>query len=35
MDYEKVAKRIEKDKAMFVGTEIEGKTLGECGCFPP
>lgn len=25
------AKRIEKDKAMFVGTEIEGKTLGVVG----
>lgn len=31
MDYEKVAKRIEKDKAMFVGSEIEGKTLGVVG----
>ncbi|KAG2492025.1 hypothetical protein HYH03_009754 [Edaphochlamys debaryana] len=31
MDYEKVAKRIEKDKAKFVGTEIEGKTLGVIG----
>lgn len=31
MDYEKVSKRIEKDKAMFVGNEIEGKTLGVVG----
>lgn len=31
MDYEKIAKRIEKDKAKFVGTEIEGKTLGVIG----
>ncbi len=31
MDYEKIAKRIEKDKAMFVGSEIEGKTLGVIG----
>ncbi len=31
MDYEKVSKRIEKDKAKFVGTEIEGKTLGVVG----
>ena len=31
MDYDKVARRIEKDKAMFVGTEIEGKTLGVIG----
>jgi lactate dehydrogenase-like 2-hydroxyacid dehydrogenase len=31
MNYEKVAKRIEKDKAKFVGTEIEGKTLGVVG----
>jgi phosphoglycerate dehydrogenase-like enzyme len=31
MDYDKVAKRIEKDKAMFVGNEIEGKTLGVIG----
>lgn len=31
MDYDKVAKRIEKDKAMFVGSEIEGKTLGVVG----
>lgn len=30
-DYEKVAKRIEKDKAKFVGNEIEGKTLGVVG----
>jgi hypothetical protein len=29
MDYDKVAKRIEKDKAQFVGNEIEGKTLGK------
>ena len=31
MDYEKIAKRIEKDKAKFVGNEIEGKTLGVIG----
>lgn len=31
MDYEKVAKRIEKDKAKFVGSEIRGKTLGVIG----
>eukprot|EP00798_Chlamydomonas_sp_ICE-L_P003150 gene3150-13162_t len=31
MDYEKCAKRIEKDKAMFVGREIQGKTLGVIG----
>eukprot|EP00798_Chlamydomonas_sp_ICE-L_P022426 gene22426-29538_t len=31
MDYDACAKRIEKDKAMFVGTEIEGKTLGVIG----
>lgn len=31
MDYDKIAKRIEKDKAKFVGTEIEGKTLGVVG----
>ncbi|KAG2498412.1 hypothetical protein HYH03_003671 [Edaphochlamys debaryana] len=31
MDYEKVAKRIEKDKAKFVGSEIQGKTLGVIG----
>ena len=31
MDYEKIAKRIEKDKAQFVGNEIEGKTLGVIG----
>ena len=31
MDYDKVAKRIEKDKAKFVGCEIEGKTLGVVG----
>jgi D-3-phosphoglycerate dehydrogenase len=31
MDYEKIAKRIEKDKAKFVGCEIEGKTLGVIG----
>lgn len=31
MDYDKVAKRIEKDKAQFVGNEIEGKTLGVVG----
>uniref|UniRef100_A0A7S0RH56 Phosphoglycerate dehydrogenase n=1 Tax=Chlamydomonas leiostraca TaxID=1034604 RepID=A0A7S0RH56_9CHLO len=31
MDYDKVSKRIEKDKAMFVGNEIEGKTLGVVG----
>ncbi|GLC46137.1 hypothetical protein PLESTB_001194100 [Pleodorina starrii] len=30
-EYEKAAKRIEKDKAMFVGTEIQGKTLGVVG----
>ncbi|GLI61317.1 hypothetical protein VaNZ11_003673 [Volvox africanus] len=30
-EYDKQAKRIEKDKAMFVGTEIEGKTLGVVG----
>jgi hypothetical protein len=31
MNYDKIAKRIEKDKAMFVGSEIEGKTLGVIG----
>jgi len=30
-DYAKIDKRIEKDKAMFGGTEIEGKTLGVIG----
>ncbi len=30
-DYDKIAKRIEKDKAKFVGNEIEGKTLGVVG----
>jgi D-3-phosphoglycerate dehydrogenase len=30
-DYAKVAKRIEGDKAMFVGQEIAGKTLGVVG----
>jgi D-3-phosphoglycerate dehydrogenase len=30
-DYEKVSKRIEADKKMFVGCEIEGKTLGVVG----
>lgn len=30
-DYDKVSKRIEKDKAMFVGQEISGKTLGVVG----
>jgi D-3-phosphoglycerate dehydrogenase len=31
MDYDKIAKRIEKDKAKFVGNEIAGKTLGVVG----
>ncbi|KAG1673566.1 hypothetical protein FOA52_003866 [Chlamydomonas sp. UWO 241] len=31
MDYEKIAKRIEVDKAKFVGCEIAGKTLGVVG----
>jgi len=31
MDYDKIAKRIEKDKAKFVGCEIAGKTLGVVG----
>jgi hypothetical protein len=31
MNYDKISKRIEKDKAMFVGNEIEGKTLGVVG----
>lgn len=30
-DYEKVNARIEKDKAFFVGNEIQGKTLGVIG----
>ena len=30
-DYAKISVRIEKDKAMFGGTEIEGKTLGVIG----
>jgi len=30
-DYAKIDKRIEKDKAMFGGREIEGKTLGVIG----
>ena len=30
-DYAKISTRIEKDKAMFGGTEIEGKTLGVIG----
>jgi len=30
-DYSKISVRIEKDKAMFGGTEIEGKTLGVIG----
>mmetsp|Transcript_30792 Transcript_30792/g.42649 ORF Transcript_30792/g.42649 Transcript_30792/m.42649 type:complete len:533 (-) Transcript_30792:106-1704(-) len=30
-DYEKISKRIEKDKSMFVGQEITGKTLGVIG----
>ncbi len=30
-DHDKIAKRIEKDKAKFVGHEIEGKTLGVVG----
>ncbi|KAG1673575.1 hypothetical protein FOA52_003875 [Chlamydomonas sp. UWO 241] len=31
MDYEKINKRIEKDKAKFVGNEIAGKTIGVVG----
>ena len=31
MVYDKIAKRIEKDKAKFVGSEIKGKTLGVIG----
>ena len=30
-DYEKISKRIEADKAMFGGQEIEGKTIGVIG----
>jgi len=30
-DYEKISKRIEKDKSMFGGCEIGGKTLGVIG----
>jgi D-3-phosphoglycerate dehydrogenase len=30
-DYERVSKRIEADKSMFGGKEIEGKTLGVIG----
>uniref|UniRef100_A0A6U3GC24 phosphoglycerate dehydrogenase n=1 Tax=Mantoniella antarctica TaxID=81844 RepID=A0A6U3GC24_9CHLO len=30
-DYEKISKRIEADKAMFGGLEIEGKTIGVIG----
>lgn len=30
-EHERIAKRIEKDKSMFVGHEIEGRTLGVIG----